>query len=224
MGLFLQARLGSTRLPRKALLPLGGSTALQLAMRALARVPAAVRALLTEPASESAFAGLAREEGFELFVGSEEDVLDRFCQAAARYGVQRVVRATGDNPLVSPAQVRSLIELHEAQGWHLSHYLGPPLGTGVEVVEASALLEAGEKALDPYEREHVTPYLYRHPERYRVGEPACPAAWHLPEARVTLDTEADYALLQELFGKLYRGQPLETEELVPWLQRARECR
>jgi spore coat polysaccharide biosynthesis protein SpsF len=224
VGLFLQARLGSTRLPRKALLPLGGATVLQLAMRALARVPAGVRALLTEPASEGTFAGLAKEEGFELFVGSEEDVLDRFCRAAARFGVQRVVRATGDNPLVSPAQVRSLLELHQGSGWQLSHYLGPPLGTGVEVVEASALAEAGEKAADPYEREHVTPYLYRHPERFRVGEPSCPAAWHMPEARLTLDTAADYELLRELFGELYRGQPLETEELVRWLREPRERR
>jgi spore coat polysaccharide biosynthesis protein SpsF len=221
LGVFLQARLGSTRLPCKALLPLGGTTVLQLAMRALARVQAGVRALLTEPASEGAFAGLAREEGFELFVGSEEDVLDRFCRAAARFGVRRVVRATGDNPLVSPAQVRSLLELHEARGWQLSHYLGPPLGTGVEVVEALALAEAGEEARDPYEREHVTPYLYRHPERFRVGEPPCPSAWHMPEARLTLDTAADYELMQALFGDLYRGEPLETEELMRWLRERR---
>ncbi len=221
MGVFLQARLGSTRLPRKALLPLAGATVLQLAMRALARVEAGVHALLTEPASRSAFAGLAREEGFQLFVGSEQDVLDRFCRAAARFGVRRVVRATGDNPLVSPAQVRSLLELHEARGWQLSHYLGPPLGTGVEVVEAQALAEAGEEARDPYEREHVTPYLYRHPERFRVGEPPCPAQWHLPEARVTLDTAEDYERLRALFGELYRGEPLETEELVAWLRERR---
>ena len=221
MGVFLQARLGSTRLPRKALLPLAGTTVLQLTMRALARVEADVHALLTEPASRSAFAGLAREEGFQLFVGSEQDVLDRFCRAAARFGVRRVVRATGDNPLVSPAQVRSLLELHEARGWQLSHYLGPPLGTGVEVVEAQALAEAGEEARDPYEREHVTPYLYRHPERFRVGEPPCPARWHLPEARVTLDTAEDYERLRALFGELYRGEPLETEELVAWLRERR---
>ena len=221
MGVFLQARLGSTRLPRKALLPLAGTTVLQLAMRALASVEAGVHALLTEPASASDFAGLAREEGFELFVGSEQDVLDRFCGAAARFGVRRVVRATGDNPLVCPAQVRSLLELHEAQGWQLSHYLGPPLGTGVEVVEAAALAEAGEEAKDPYEREHVTPYLYRHPDRFRVGEPGCPAGWHFPETRLTLDTAEDYELLRALFGELYRGEPLETEELVRWLRERR---
>jgi spore coat polysaccharide biosynthesis protein SpsF len=219
--MFLQARLGSTRLPRKALLPLADATVLQLAMRALARVEAGVHALLTEPASRSAFAGLAREEGFQLFVGSEQDVLDRFCRAASHFGVRRVVRATGDNPLVSPAQVRSLLELHEARGWQLSHYLGPPLGTGVEVVEAQALAEAGKEARDPYEREHVTPYLYRHPERFRVGEPPCPARWHLPEARVTLDTAEDYERLRALFAELYRGEPLETEELVAWLRERR---
>jgi len=221
VGVFLQARLGSTRLPRKALLPLAGVTVLQLAMRALARVEAGVHALLTEPASQEVFAALAREEGFQLFVGSEQDVLDRFCRAAARFGVRRVVRATGDNPLVCPAQVRSLLQLHEARGWQLSHYLGPPLGTGVEVVEARALAEAGERARDPYEREHVTPYLYRHPERFRVGEPPCPAHWRLPEARVTLDTAEDYERLRALFGELYRGEPLETEELVAWLRERR---
>lgn len=221
VGVFLQARLGSTRLPGKALLPLGGTTVLQLAMRALARVEACVRALLTEPASELSFAELARAEGFELFVGSEEDVLDRFCRAAERFGPGTVVRATGDNPLVSPAQVRSLLELHAAQGWELSHYLGPPLGTGVEVIETWALAEAGAAARDPYEREHVTPYLYRHPEAFRVGAIPCPEGWRLPEARVTLDTAADYERLTAIFNDLYRGEPVETGELVGWLRERR---
>jgi spore coat polysaccharide biosynthesis protein SpsF len=218
VGVFLQARLGSTRLPGKALLPLGGTSVLQLAMRALARVPAGVHAVLTEPKSSQAFAEPTRTEGFELFVGSEEDVLDRFCRAAAKFGVGRVVRATADNPLVSPAQIRSLLALHESRGWQLSHYLGPPLGTGVEVIEAGALAEAGAAARDPYEREHVTPYLYHHPELFRVGEPPCPAAWHWPEARVTMDTAADYELLRALFRDLYRGEPVETEELIRWLR------
>ena len=218
MGVFLQARLGSTRLPRKALLPLGGTTVLQTAMRALARVGAQVHALLTEPASAEEFAGPAREEGFELFVGSEEDVLDRFCRAAELFGTARIVRATADNPLVSPRQVASLLELHTASGWHLSHYLGPPLGTGVEVIEAWALAEAGGAARDPYEREHVTPDLYRHPERFRVAEPACPAGWHLPEARVTVDTREDYERVTRIVQLLGRGRPIETEELVRFLR------
>lgn len=221
MGIFLQARMGSQRLPGKALLPLGGLPLLQVAMRALAAVPGGVHALLTEPASASAFAAPARAEGFELFIGSAEDVLDRFCAAAARYGVERVVRATGDNPLVSPAQVRALLELHQEQGWELSHYLGPPLGTGVEVVEVRALQRANRESADPYEHEHVTAYLYRHPDLFRVGEPSCPPAWRLPEARVTVDTAEDYARVGRIFRELYRGQPIETEELIGWLEEAR---
>jgi spore coat polysaccharide biosynthesis protein SpsF len=217
---FLQARLGSQRLPGKALLPLAGTTVLQLAMRALARVPAAVHALLTEPASEAAFAVPARAEGFALFVGSPEDVLDRFCRAAAHFGVDRVVRATGDNPLVSPAQAQALLTLHAAHGWEVSHFLGPPLGTGVEVAERLALELAARETADPYEHEHVTPYLYRHPKRFRVGEPQCPAAWRLPAARVTLDTAEDYERLAGVFRELYRGEPVETEELVEWLKAA----
>jgi spore coat polysaccharide biosynthesis protein SpsF len=221
VGVFLQARLNSTRLPGKALLPLAGAPAVQHALRALRRVEAGVHAVLTEPGSVPALQPLAEAEGFDLFAGPEEDVLERFCLAARRFRVGRVVRATGDNPLVSARQVQALLDLHRAEGWQLSHFLGLPLGTGVEVVETEALEAANRASSDPYEHEHITTFLYRHPERFRIAVPACPEAWRLPEARVTLDTREDYEQLQRIFRELYRGEPIELEELVAWLKGAR---
>jgi spore coat polysaccharide biosynthesis protein SpsF len=217
-GVFLQARLGSQRLPRKALLPLAGRTMLEVAMEALARVSGAVHALLTDAASAEAFRPLAAGAGFELFVGPEDDVLERFCQATRQFAVDRVVRATGDNPLVSPLQAATLMDLHSETGQDLSHYLGPPLGTGVEIIDGWALLRAGDRARGAYEREHITQHLYRHRRRYRVGEFAAPPEWVLPEARVTVDTEEDYQSVRRLFAALYRGEPIETEELVRFLR------
>jgi spore coat polysaccharide biosynthesis protein SpsF len=215
----LQVRLHSHRLPRKALLPLEDEAVLTHVLRALKPISAAVYALLTDPRSVDALAPVAEAEGFCVFVGPQEDVLARYARAAKRYGVQRIIRATGDNPLVSARAAEALLAIHERDRYDLSHFLDNPLGTGVEVVETGALLTAHAQARDPYEREHITTYLYRHAERFRIGEIPCPEGWAFPQARLTLDTEEDYALLKELFAELYAQHPIEIEEVVGWLQR-----
>ena len=217
--MLLQVRLHSHRLPRKALLPLQGLAVLTHVLRALKGIRVDVYALLTDARSVDALAPLAEPEGFSVFVGPEEDVLARYARAAEQYEVQRIIRATGDNPLVSAKAAEALLAIHERDGYDLSHFLDNPLGTGVEVVEAVALLKAHAQAGDPFEREHITTYLYRHAQEFRVGEIPCPEAWSFPRARLTLDTEEDYALLKELFADLYSGRPIEIEEVVGWLQR-----
>ncbi len=219
VGLFVQVRLGSRRLPRKALLPLGEDTVIGQVMGALRRVPAEVRALLTDEASAAELAEPARRGGFELFVGPQEDVLRRYCDAQRAWGVRRIIRATGDNPLVSAALAERILREHERSGADLSHYLGIPIGTGVEVVEAEALLRAEREAADPAEREHITTYLYRHPDRFRILEIAGPPQCLLPGARVTLDTEEDYRRILAIYRDLCRGRPIETEEIVTWMRR-----
>ncbi|UCF99071.1 MAG: acylneuraminate cytidylyltransferase [Spirochaetaceae bacterium] len=209
----------SHRLPRKALIQLQGLSVLSHVLRALKQIPVAVRALLTDDRSVEALAPIAGEEGFSVFVGPEEDVLARYARAVGHYGVRRIIRATGDNPLVSARAAQTLLGIHQRENYALSHFLNNPLGTGVEVVEAWALLEAAERAQDPHEREHITTFLYRHADSYRVGEIPCPDDWAFPEARVTLDTEADYALLKELFAELYDGRPIEIDDVVDWLKR-----
>jgi len=100
-GVFLQVRLDSTRYPRKALADLGGRTVLQRCLDALEGVPAQVHAVVTEPGSLEELSPLVRTAGWQVFSGSRTDVLDRYVQAARFFGCSTVVRATGDNPLVS---------------------------------------------------------------------------------------------------------------------------
>ena len=217
--MLLQVRLHSHRLPRKALLPLRGLAVLTHVLRALKQISAEVYALLTDTRSVDALAPLAEPESFSVFVGPEEDVLARYARAAEQYEVQRIIRATGDNPLVSARAAEALLDIHQRERYDLSHFLDNPLGTGVEVVETKALFQAHARARDPHEREHITTYLYRHAQGLRIGEIPCPQAWSFPQARLTLDTEEDYALLQELFADLYDGGPIEIEEVVGWLRR-----
>ena len=89
----------------------------------------------------------------------------------------------------------------------------------MEVLGARALLEAAKEAGDPYEREHVSPFLYRRPDRFRVVIREVPTAWLLPAARVTLDTQQDYEALQCTFEALYAGSPIDIETLVSHLSR-----
>lgn len=212
--IILQARLDSSRLPGKALLPLADRTVIEHAMTALNGVPAGCRVLATDDAGARAFEPYARSCGFELFAGPKEDVLRRFSLAAEAFGASRIIRATGDNPLVSAALASRLLVAQEREGWDYGGFTGPPVGTGVEVVRAEALLEADRLAVEPYDREHVTPYLYHHPETYSVSLQRAPEEYCAPEMRVTLDTAEDYRSLQRIFADCYRGEPVEADTLV----------
>ncbi|MFP4179870.1 MAG: cytidylyltransferase domain-containing protein [Spirochaetaceae bacterium] len=218
-GVFLQVRLDSSRLPGKALLPLEGDTVVGHAMRALRNVHAQVYLLLTDSESAGELRPHAEKAGFEVFAGAKDDVLLRYTDAARLYGVDRIIRATGDNPLVSAECADRICVLHRQAGADYSGFRGLPLGTGVECVEAEALFEAEKAAVSSYDREHVCPYLYRHPERFSIHTPQAPGQYRFPEARVTLDTEEDYIRLKELFKSLYNGSPVPIDRLVPALSR-----
>jgi len=218
-AVFLQVRLDSTRLPRKALALLDGRSVVERCFDALAGVQADARVLVTEPDSAQELAPLCRLAGWELFVGSKENVLDRFVQAARATGAKTIVRATGDNPLVSSALANVALKRHRARGAHFSALDGGPLGSGVEVVEASALEEAWASQPDAYEREHVCPFLYRRPDRFLIHRSPVPDPCRLPDARITLDTPEDLEYLRGLWTAVYRGAPPEVEDLIPWLTR-----
>ncbi len=217
-GIFIQVRLGSTRLPGKALLPLPGGSVIQHVMRALAAVPADVHALLTDPQSTERLAPVADAEGYLLFTGSPDDVLARFCAGCRAYRVDRVVRVTGDNPLTCPRLASEILSIHAERRADLSHFLGCPWGTGVEVIESSALFEAERAAADPAEREHITTYHYRHRADFAIIEEQAPIEARLPDARVTVDTADDYQRVQRIFENLYAQAPIEAQAVVRWFK------
>lgn len=216
-AVFLQVRLNSSRLSRKALLPLGDMTVIEHAMAALSQVDVKVHALLTDRKSSSALRPYAKKFNFEVFEGPEDDVLSRFAMAVRYFEVDRYFRATGDNPLVSGELAEALLRLHIESKADFSGFLGPPLGTGVELTESAAILAADAEAVDPYEREHVSPFIYRRPERFSVERPWAPEEYCYPSAHVTLDTREDHAYIERIFRGLYKGHPIETKQLVKWL-------
>ena len=221
-GALLQVRLDSERLPRKALLPLRGLPVVQHVMRVLMSVTADVRALVTDTDSREHLEAIAGAEDFELFAGPKDDVLARYRLAAEHFAVDTVIRACGDEPLLSARLTDDIVRIHLTRRADLTHFVGIPLGTGVEVISRRALCYADAHASSAFEREHMTTFMYRNPRLFAIVEEPCPPELALPDIRVSLDTPSDYELLTRFYEERYRSQPFEIEEVVAWM-RANVC-
>jgi len=208
--------MASTRLPGKALLPLVDKTVIAHAMDALASLPVHVRAVLTDEASADDLRPVVESCGYQLFCGDPDDVLGRYCAAARHFSIDTIVRATGDNPLVSAAIAREAMQLQSVTDTDYAGITDTPYGTGVEVVRAEALFDLQQYSCDRYHREHVTPGIYHNPGRYSVITRPAASSVQFPSMRVTLDTLEDYHYIAELFDVLYRGDPIELPELVTY--------
>jgi spore coat polysaccharide biosynthesis protein SpsF len=210
----LQARIDSTRLPAKALLPLGGRPLVYRVMEALRRVEAAVYVLASPEDCAGQFGPLAEEAGFLFCPGPVEDVLGRYCLAIRRYSINRVIRATGDNPFVFTAAAAAINAEALSLDADYAAYGGLPYGAGVESVSAEALLRAERETTAPGpdvplspEREHVCPYLYGRPERFLLHRPLVRREWRGPSLRITVDTAEDYERCLLLWEALAAGTP-----------------
>jgi spore coat polysaccharide biosynthesis protein SpsF len=209
----IQARLDSSRLPDKALLPLGGRPLIYRVMEALRRVEADAYVLASPEDCAAFFAPLAEEAGFVFCPGPKEDVLARYCVAIRRYSIDRVIRATADNPFVFGDAAAAINAEALSLGADYAAYSGLPYGAGVESVSAEALLRAeretpppGRGPLPP-EREHVCPYLYGHPELFLLHRPLAKREWRGPSLRISVDTAEDYERCLLLWDALAAGPP-----------------
>jgi spore coat polysaccharide biosynthesis protein SpsF len=159
-------------------------------------------ATTTQPLDEP-LAALAARLGVGVFRDDEQDVLGRFAGALAQAGdLQTIVRLTADNPAIDPAFIDAAVAHHLATGADYTYTSGLPLGTNIEVISTQALLRAHREATQPDEREHVTPYLRRHPELFRLETLALTVPPAVAALRLTVDYPSDYALLSLLFGYL----------------------
>jgi len=215
-GVVVQMRLDSTRLPGKALLPLGGTNLAGLVMRRLRNLAVDEYVLATDPDGAKALADVARETGFSVFAGPKDDVLARYTMAAEAFGLTRLIRATGDNPFVSVVLAALAMDTADESGADYVGLVGMPVGMGVEVVSVPALCKAAEEATSAFDREHVCPYLYTNPAVFSILRPECPIAYRLPGARITVDTPADFMQAEALVAAL--GTLPSDNAILAWLK------
>lgn len=211
IGVLVQARFGSTRLPGKVLKPLGGESMLRrvLERAQTAARPDCVGAVVPYGDKDDPVAKEARSAGVRVVRGSEDDVLARFVQGILRYDLDTVVRLTADNPFVEGRVIDAMIGHLQERGLDYLHNVrgaGYPLGTCVEVVRGTALKEAFARSDSQADHEHVTPYIYDTDADYETGVfRREESADHM---RLTVDTEEDYRLASWIFENV-DGPPAE---------------
>lgn len=218
--------MSSSRLPGKVMADLVGAP---MILRQIERLRRAKRldqivVATSSQASDDVLVTALLVEGMAVYRGPLDDVLARFIGAMDAFaGHETVVRLTADCPLADPALIDQTLDLHQASKADYTSNTPQrrsyPKGLDIEVIKASVLRQAAAEAADPYEREHVTPFIYRRPERFKITGLEQHAAEG--EVRWTVDRPDDLDFVRAVYGALYHRKADFTSDNVRVLVQSR---
>ena len=226
----IQARVGSSRLPGKVLLPLAARRNVleyAIARCRLSRRIAEVTVATTTNLDDDEVTEVAESQGVRVYRGSEKDVLERYVGALRHFGADPVIRLTADSPLLDPANIDEVIEAYQRESVDYVCVEGYPLGLGIaECVSAAALCRAHAVigTTDTYYREHVTPYLIDHPGviALRITAPLPPL--QRPELRANIDEPPDWEVARRLAEHFDPRIDFSMAEIIAFLDSHPEVR
>ena len=216
IGIILQARMGSNRLPGKILRPVGGRPMLIFIIDRLSHIQHPVRVVVATSNSlrDDVVEEFCRTHSFECFRGSEKDVLERYYRCAEHYGFDHIVRLTGDNPFVDIEELDRLVDLHlEKQADYSHSYDVLPVGAQGEIFTFESLERSFMYGTAPNHREHVNEYIQENPGLFRIEVLQVPPSKNRPDVRLTVDTDEDY-LRARFIAERSAGGYISTEEAI----------
>ncbi len=222
----IQARMGSSRLPGKVMLEIAGQPMLTHVVRRArqaASLDGVVVATTTDPGDDPV-ADYCRSHEILFYRGDPQDVLDRYYQTAKTFDAREIVRLTADCPLIDPSVIDLVVKRFRHNNvdfaanrlpppWHRTY----PIGLDIEVCTFAALERAWQEADQPHQREHVTPYLYEEPDRFKIL-----LVDHEPDYgnhRWTVDTVEDLALVREIFARFSPEEDFSWTAVLALLER-----
>lgn len=224
----VEARMTSTRLPGKVMLDLCGKPVLQHIVERLKRsryLDDVVVATTVNDADEP-IVKLCGEIGCTYYRGSEEDVLQRVLDAAKSVDADLIVEITGDCPVIDWRHVDHLIEMFFSGEYDYAANVitrSFPRGFDTQVFPVSVLEEVNRLTQDPADHEHVSLYIYSHPEKFRLLNWHAEGEMFHPELEITLDTPQDYSLIKAVYEMLYpKNHDFSAEDVVRLLLDNRE--
>jgi len=202
----IQARLGSTRLPNKVLADIEGKSMLWHLINRLKHSKYNPELVIATTTSENdkKIIDLSKNLGLKSLAGSEDDVLDRYYQAALKNNAETIVRITADCPMIDPVVMDKVIEKFFEENSDYASNTHPPTypdGLDVEVFSFKTLKKAWNEAKRSTEREHVTYFIYTHPELFKLSNVVNPI--DLNELRWTVDEKEDLDFVREIYKNLY---------------------
>ena len=212
----VQARMGSTRLPNKVMKSIDGIPMIELLLSRLARAKEIDQILVATSIDERNLPLVAhvRSLGYACEQGSEDDVLDRYVKAAIAHKADVVVRITGDCPVVDPELVDQVIQGFKSANVDYFSNISPPTypdGLDIEVFTFEALEKASKETNDPFDREHVTPYL-RKPGKYKTE--SMQHNEDLSAFRWTVDESADFEVIEKVFKHFYPSKDFTWRDVL----------
>jgi spore coat polysaccharide biosynthesis protein SpsF len=222
-GVILQARLGSNRLPGKVMKQVLGRPMIELQIERLLSCNEIDEIILatTTNLEDQVLGGIAKKMGIKFFQGSENNVLHRFYSAASNFNIDSIVRCNADCPLIDPRVVNKVIKIFKQNNSHfdyVSNILEPsyPIGMHTEVFTFDALSRAQAQSRDLIEQEHVTPYIYRRPNLFKLHN--VKNDFDLSRYRLTVDFDVDFKLVEKVYEGLYLNNKLfGIEEIINFL-------
>lgn len=218
----VQAHMGSTRLPGKVLIDIQGKPLLEHVIDRVrtARVIDSIVIATTFNEHDKAIIEFAKKLDIPYYVGSEDDVLDRFYQAAKKYKAETIVRITADCPLLDPNVVDEVVSFYLEGNYDYVSNTNPPTfpdGLDTEVFSFESIERAWHEARLCSEREHVTPYIRKHPEVFRIGNVTCKN--DLSALRWTVDEDKDMEFVRKVYKQLYtEGMVFYMEDILNLLR------
>lgn len=228
LGIILQARTGSTRMPEKVILPFyQGKSILDLLLEKTKKLNIPVVLATTTSPSDDRICLLAEKHQVLVFRGSENDVLERFIQAAQQNNFSKIIRVCADNPFLDLAGIQTLIkEFEQSDADYLSYKLAgnkPSIlthfGFWTEAVRLDALKKTRELTSEKLYHEHVTNFIYNNPKLFNVQFiPTDPLVFSRADIRMTLDTPEDFEIQKEIYATISKENPnFGIPEIISWL-------
>ncbi len=213
--ILLQARVGSTRLPGKAMKPIMGKPMLHYTVETLKRSSAADRVVMVIPTNpkDDLLVDFAEEAGVCWFRGSEENVLERFYRASLQFKDDYYFRATGDNPVMDYGNPQRLLNALVKYKCDYTAEKGMPLGSVVEAFTFDALERCYEEATKDDDKEHVTLYIKKS-GRFNVRFIQAPSDYCFPKLRLTVDYPEDFQRAAVIIENLYNDGIPPFKEII----------
>jgi len=230
LGIIIQARTGSIRMPEKVILPFyQEKSILDLLLEKTEKLGVPMVLATTVNPSDDRICRLAEKHQIAIFRGSENDVLERFIQASKQFGFSKIIRVCADNPFLDFARMQTLIsEFEHSDADYLSFQLAgnkPSIlthfGFWTEAIRLDALEKAQELTSEKLYHEHVTNFIYGNPDLFKVQFiPADLLVFSRTDIRLTLDTPEDFEIQQQIFAAISKENPnFGIPEIVSWLDR-----
>jgi len=218
--LIIQARMGSSRLPGKVLMPLGDRCVLDYVVSRCRLVKGVSEVVVATSVRESdqAIVDWCASRGVACFRGPEEDVLARYLQCAVHYEADYVIRVTSDCPFIDYELGNVMMAEMAKSPADLTNLTGGiTIGLPMELISVRALQYIDRHGKEPRHREHVTYYAYEYPEQFQAVKIPVPKELHAPQLRITLDTIEDYEMLKRVASHFAGNPTIPSRDVIRYL-------